>query len=227
MECNQIILEQLHHIPLFEALEQPQLERMISHSNILSLPSRTVLFESGQLAEHFYMVNSGQIKLYCVSADGHEKVMEILYPKQTFAEAVMFMPEHIYPVSAETITDSEVFSFDMNVFHSILKESQESCFRLLGIMSRHLHIKIRDIDNLTLHNATYRLVVYLLSELPGDAKALSAIHLSTPKNIIASRLSIQPETFSRILLRMSKQGLIEIHGNDMTLLDVDGLRALL
>jgi len=227
MECNQIILDQLHHIPLFEALELPQLEKMISHSNVHSLPSRTILFESGQPAEHFYMVNSGQVKLYCISAGGDEKVMEILYPKQTFAEAVMFMPNHIYPVCAETITDSEIFSFDMKVFHSILKESQESCFRLLGIMSRHLHIKIRDIDNLTLHNATYRLVVYLLGELPEDAKALSAIHLSTPKNIIASRLSIQPETFSRILLRMSKQGLIEIHGNDLTLLDVDGLRALL
>ena len=66
-----------------------------------------------------------------------------------------------------------------------------------------------------------------LGQLPDDVATLSDIHLSTPKNIIASRLSIKPETFSRILLQLSKQGLIEINGNDITLLDVDGLRALL
>jgi CRP-like cAMP-binding protein len=63
--------------------------------------------------------------------------------------------------------------------------------------------------------------------LPEGAMELSSIHLSTTKIIIASRLSIQPETFSRILLRMSKQGLIEVNGNDITLLDVNGLRELL
>ncbi len=134
MECNPIILDELHHIPLFEALEPPQLEKIISHSNIHRLPSRTILFERGQTADHFYMVNNGQIKLSCISEDGNEKVMEILYPKQTFGKAVMFMPNRIYPVSAESITDSEVFSFDMKVFRSILKESQECCFRLLGII---------------------------------------------------------------------------------------------
>jgi CRP-like cAMP-binding protein len=78
-----------------------------------------------------------------------------------------------------------------------------------------------------LHNATYRLVVYLLDQLPEGALELSSIHLSANKSIIASRLSIQPETFSRILLRMSKQGLIDVQGNDITLLDVKGLRQLL
>jgi CRP/FNR family transcriptional regulator, dissimilatory nitrate respiration regulator len=227
MKCDQIIIDELRHLPLFEALDQSQLEKTLSSSQIVNLPAKTRLFESGQPAEHFYMLKSGQIKLFCISPDGDEKVMEILYPKQTFAEAVMFMPQHVYPVNAETIVDSEIFRFDMQHFHDLLKDSQESCFRLLGIMSRHLHAKISDINNLTLHNATYRLVVYLLDQLPDEAMALSSIHLSTPKSIIASLLSIQPETFSRILTRMSKQGLIEINGNDIVLHDVDGLRAML
>ena len=191
------------------------------------VPGKKVLFESGQPAENFYMVNSGQVKLYCISSDGGEKVLEIIYPKQTFAEAVMFMPKHVYPVCAETIMDSEVICFDMKVFHSILEESHETCFRLLGIMSSYLHQRIKDINNLSLHNAKYRLIVYLLNELPADAQALSSIHLGIPKNVIASRLSIKPETFSRVLLSLVKKNLIEIHGNDITLLDVDGLRALL
>jgi CRP-like cAMP-binding protein len=94
-------------------------------------------------------------------------------------------------------------------------------------MTRRLHAKINEINNLTLHNATYRLVVFLLEQLPKDALELAEIHLSTPKSVIASRLSIQPETFSRILTRLSARGLIQVNGNDITLLDVQGLRDLL
>lgn len=217
----------LHQIPLFQALDEKQLDDVLKSAHILSLSAKSTLFERGAAASHFYLLKSGQIKLFCLSEDGDEKVIEIINPSETFAEAIMFMPKQIYPVSAETLKSSEILSFDMKQFRCLLENSQESCFRLLAIMGRQLHSRISDIDNLTLHNATYRLVIYLLEQLPEDAVALSDIHLDATKIIIASRLSIKPETFSRILLRLSKQGFIEVHGNDITLLDVDGLRALL
>lgn len=217
----------LHQIPLFQALDEKQLDDVLKSAHILSLSAKSTLFERGAAASHFYLLKSGQIKLFCLSEDGDEKVIEIINPSETFAEAIMFMPKQIYPVSAETLKCSEIFSFDMKQFRSLLENSRESCFRLLAIMGRQLHSRISDIDNLTLHNATYRLVIYLLEQLPEDAVALSNIHLDATKVIISSRLSIKPETFSRILLRLSKQGFIEVHGNDITLLDVDGLRALL
>lgn len=227
MENNHILRDELHQIPLFAALDEQQLASILKSSKAISLVAKKSLFEKGAPAEHFYLLKSGQVKLYCLSAEGDEKVIEIINPSQTFAEAIMFMPKHIYPVCAEAIKDSELYSFDMKQFRDLLENSKETCFRLLGTMGRQLHGKITDIDNLTLHNATYRLVVYLLEQLPEGAMALSSIHLGATKSIIASRLSIKPETFSRILLRMSKQGLIEVHGNDITLVDVIGLRELL
>ena len=227
MEKNSVVLDELHQIPLFSALDEQQLESVLKSSRLVSLAAKTILFEKGTPATHFYLLKSGQVKLYCLSEDGDEKVIEIIHPSQTFAEAIMFMPKHCYPVSAESIKASELYSFDMKQFREMLENSKETCFRLLATMGRQLHSKVNDINNLTLHNATYRLVVYLLEQLPDDAVALSSIHLGATKVVIASRLSIQPETFSRILLRMSKQGLIEVHGNDITLLDVQGLRDLL
>ncbi len=227
MDNNNFVLEQLHQIPLFSAFDNQQLETIIKFSRSVSLSAKNVLFERDTPATHFYYLKSGQMKLFCLSTDGCEKVIEIIYPSQTFAEAIMFLPKQVYPVSAEAIKESELYSFDMKEFRNLLDDSKETCFRLLAKMSRNLHARINDINNLTLHNATYRLVVYLLEQLPEGAMELSAIHLSTTKIVIASRLSIQPETFSRILLRMSKQNLIEVHGNDITLLDVEGLRALL
>jgi len=227
MECSRVLLDEFKHIPLFEALDDVQLKRIMQTTRRVSVPAKTRLFERGSEANYFYVLNTGQIKLFCLSSDGGEKVMEVIYPKQSFAEAIMFMSQHVYPVSSSAIVDSEVYQFSMKSFRSILQESQECCFRLLGIMGRRLHAKVNDISNLTLHNATYRIVVYLLEQLPDDAEVLSDIYLSTPKNIVASRLSIKPETFSRIMLQLSKSGLIEVDGNDITIMSVDGLRALL
>jgi len=217
----------LRQIPLFQALDEQQINGVLKSCNIHSMPAKNILFEKDSAASNFYMVKSGQIKLFCLSEEGDEKVIEIINPLETFAEAIMFMPKQIYPVSAETLKNSEIYSFDMNQFRRLLENSTETCFRLLATMGRQLHGSVSDINNLTLHNATYRLVVYLLDQLPAGAVALSNIHFDATKVIIASRLSIKPETFSRILLRLSKLGLIEVHGNDITLLDVNGLRDLL
>ncbi|MCW9024310.1 MAG: Crp/Fnr family transcriptional regulator [Gammaproteobacteria bacterium] len=220
-------IEELKRIYLFDALNDTQLEKMLQSAIMVNLAAKEILFEARQPAQRFYLVRSGQIKLYSISADGDEKVMEIVYPCQTFAEAIMFMQKHLYPVSAEAIKKTELISFSMSVFKEILEESKETCFHLMATMSRRLHSRIGEINNLTLHNATYRLVVFLLEQLPSEAVELSEIHLTTPKSVVASRLAIQPETFSRILTRLAGKGLIEVHGNDILLLDVDGLRDLL
>ena len=218
---------ELHAVYLFSGLEDHQLQAMLETAYSIELSSREILFEAGQHARHFYLLRNGQIKLFALSDSGDEKVVEIIYPGETFAEAITFMTQHSYPVSAEAISASEVISFDMNVFRRILEESKETCMRLMADMSRRLRKRITEINNLTLHNATYRLVVYLLEQIPPGVVELPEIHLGTPKSVIASRLSIQPETFSRILGKLARQKLIRVHQNTITLLDVDGLRALL
>ena len=83
------------------------------------------------------------MKLYRTSPHGDEKVIEIVSAGQTFAEAIMFMDRKTYPVSAEALMDTEVIGFDSKVFTELLRESVDTCFRVMGEMSvwlrRHLH----------------------------------------------------------------------------------------
>ena len=67
---------------------------------------------------------------------------------------------------------------------------------------------------------------FLVEQLPDGALQSSDVQLMTPKLIVASRLSIQPETFSRILKRLRSLGLIDVDGAHIVLRDVEGLRHL-
>jgi CRP-like cAMP-binding protein len=185
------------------------------------------LFDFGQPATQFFYVESGQVKLFRNSADGAEKVIEVIHPGETFAEAVMFMRRSGYPVSAEGITAGAVWGFDSATMLDLLRASVDSCFQLMGNLSLRLRHHVDEIERLTLHNATFRLVAFLLRQVPEGTGQGAEVHLSIPKNVLASRLGIQPETFSRLLARLAGDGLVRVHRNDIVLEDVAGLRALL
>ncbi len=218
---------ELRRAYLFAEMSEPHLQTLVQGMHDIHLEAGGGLFRQGQPAERFFFLREGLIKLFRLSPEGDEKIIEIMRPGETFAEAVMFMGANgRYPVNAEAVNESRIYAFDQKTFLNLLRESGDATFGLLGAMSRRLHMLVNQIESLTLQNATYRLVAYLLEEIPRDVKTSPEVQLTTPKGVIASRLAIQPETLSRILAKLRQSGLIEVHGNHITVRDVQALRNL-
>lgn len=209
-----------HH--LFRALSPAQFERIQRAAVRRRARAGQHLFEQGQPCAEFYFLRRGRIKLCLFSPRGAEKVVDIVGPGQTFAEAIMFMDRSTYPVSAEALEDSELVVVPSGVFREILQGSVETCFQLMGDMSRRLRGYLNEIDALTLRDATLRFVHYLAGRL-GDTDG-GVVELDAPKNVIASRISVQPESLSRILRSLQQQGFIEVDGNRVRVPDVPRLR---
>ncbi len=218
---------ELRSIYLLSQLSPEDFERVVAAMHVHRLEKDQRLFDQGQPARRFFYVKKGQIKLFLLSVDGEEKIIHIEHTGQTFGEAIMFMDKPIYPVSSEAVQPSEVLSFDNKTFREVLARSVETCFRLMGAMSQRLQWHVGEIENLCLHNATFRLAAYLLRKVPPEADHSTNVHLSIPKVTLASRLSIKRETLSRILARLRKQGLIDVLGHDIILRDPRALRRLL
>lgn len=214
--------DDLRRGPLLRPLDREQLERIARHALRLLLRDDEALFQQGDKAERFYLVLKGQIKLYRLSPDGNEKVIEIVTPGNTFAEALMFLNRPHYPVGATAIGHAELISIDAADFVSMLRESVETCFLIMGDMSRRLRGLIGEIDNLSLHSAGCRVADYLLrrAEQEGDV-----FDLGVPKLVIASRLTVKPETFSRIIRELSDRNLIRVQARRIEVLDRAALAA--
>lgn len=220
-------VSELRQAYLFAQADDAHLLALAGTMQETHLEAGDTLFTHGQPANRFFFLRTGQIKLFRISPEGQEKIIEIIHLGQTFAEAVMFMGNQgRYPVNAQAITDCKLFSFEQNAFLRMLSESNDIAFGMLASMSRRLHMLVNQIDSLTLQNATYRLAMFLLEHVPDDGQASSDVQLTTPKGVIASRLAIKPETFSRILAKLKRYGLIDVHGNHITLLNLQGLRDL-
>ena len=132
----------------------------------------------------------------------------------TFAEALMFMNKKKYPVTATALCPTRVIGINCADFKAMLLDSVETCFELLGSMSNRMRYLIREIDALSLETGTVRTVSYLLQQAPEDS---SSFDLKIAKSVIASRLSVKPETFSRILKNLQDNNIIAIEGKRITI----------
>ncbi|WP_407295312.1 Crp/Fnr family transcriptional regulator [Stutzerimonas zhaodongensis] len=212
---NQILRS--HH--LFEPLNDEQMDELMSASQLLNLDKGDTLFHQGEAAHAFYFVISGAIKIYRLTPDGQEKVFEVIGNRQTFAEAMMLMDTPNYVASAQAVCPTQVYRFSNAAYMRLLEANQKLSFALLGKLSVRLHQRINEIETLSLKNATHRVVRYLMTQLSRLKDENNSFELPMAKQLIAGHLSIQPETFSRIIRRLIDEEIITQEGRQITILD--------
>lgn len=227
IELNELILIAMRQCVLLQPLEAEQFDEVVQTCHATQLSENSILFEQDDVLTNIYLLVSGSIKLQRMSPNGDEKVIEIIRPGQTFAEAVLFFGGSRYPVSAIAVSSSIVVGIQAKMYLKLLNTSNSLCINLLGNLSQRLHWMVNEVDRLTLHNATFRLVDYLLGHIPEDQYDRADFSLAAPKHVIASRLSIKPETLSRTLKELSRQGLIKLDGAQIELVDITKLRQLI
>lgn len=221
---RQLALAAIKRHYLFSPLQEAELTRLLATVKLHELAAEEFLFYQDDEAERFFLLADGQIKLFRTAPDGNEKVVEIITPGQTIAEAVLFMQRHRYPVGAQAIRPARVYAIQGQAYVELLQGNMDACMRILGDLSMRLHARLNDVVNLTQQNATFRVVRYLTGLLPHNAANGALIVLNTPKQVIASRLSVKPETLSRIMSNLAQKRVIEVKGREICVLDIERLR---
>lgn len=210
MDASSHLYETVRQHYLFSGLDDNDFDTLAGSVTSKQLEKAEVLFHRGDPAGCFYFVDTGLIELNLVSATGEKKVLEVVGPGRTFAEAVTFMQERRYPVTAEALADSSLCQIPNKAYIDLIYSNPDACMRLLSDVCRHLHSRVREIENLTVQNARSRLASYLLDHVIETNDDEATVRLELPRHVIASRLSIKPETLSRLLRNMVDEGVLTI-----------------
>ncbi|VVN88896.1 Crp/Fnr family transcriptional regulator [Pseudomonas fluorescens] len=215
-----VLILRRHH--LFSQLPEKVFQDVCALANLKRLSCHATLMHQGDPAKRFFLLVSGQIKLHRVTGEGQENLVEIIHAGQTFAEALLFSQARLYPVSATALKDSVLVSIEGAHYRTALEDQPKICLAILASMSIHLHQRLKDIDTLTLANASRRVINFLFQERdPVNGQ----IVLQVSKRLVASKLGIQPETFSRILHRLVEGGLIAMERRHISILAEEDLAA--
>lgn len=212
-------------LPLFCNLSDEELARIAQGCQLMRLTRGDMVFRTGETCDAFYVVILGQVKLYVSAPNGQEKVIEIVGPGRSFAEAMMFL-EVPYILNVQSLTDTLLLRVSKKTVFGEIEHDPRFALRMLAGISRRLHGLVQDVEGYALHSGMQRLIGYLLRDVEDtNAANTCAVKVSLPasKATIASRLSLTPEYFSRVLHELETEGLIAIDKRDVRILDVQRL----
>jgi CRP/FNR family transcriptional regulator len=222
---RQEFIDVLGSIPLFQGLTREQLMQLSRIVQEREFTRGQKIFSEGDEGSGFYVIIAGRVKIFKLSSEGKEQILHLLGPGEPFGEAPVFSGQN-FPANAEALEKSGIFFFPRKAFMDLIKSDPGLALNMLAILSRRLRRFADLIDDLSLKEVPGRLAAYLLY-LSEQKKGTKNLALNITKSQLASLLGTIPETLSRILSKMIKQGLIESEGHQIRILDHEGLEALL
>lgn len=214
-------------LPLFTDLSRAELERLALGCQLRRLSRGDTVFRVGEPCEEFHVTVTGQVKLFAISPAGQEKVIELVGPGNSFAEALMFTGKP-YIINAQALTDTLLLTVKKEAVVGEIERDPRFAMRMLAGISRRLHGLVHDVEAYALHSGVQRVIGYLLrDQIAEDCVSGEVITVSLPvsKATIASRLSLTPEYFSRVLHELEAAGMVRIDKRDVHILDVQRLAA--
>ena len=216
----------LANLPLFSEMSAAELDSVALGTHPVHVGKGETICRTGDPCNGFYVVVYGQVKLGFTSPQGIEKVVEIVRPGQSFGEALMFLDQP-YIVFAQALADTMLLHVGKQTVFEMLDRHAGFARHMLSGLSRRLHGLVRDVEAYTLRSGAERVIGYLLADVPDDAVPGGPpveITLTPGKSVIASRLNMTPEHFSRILHELASAGLIEVNGRAVRIPDLERLR---
>lgn len=212
-------------IPLFQGLDAAQHAAVAAIASEKTAVRGQIVFAEGAQAEGIHILTEGRVKVYKLSPEGKEQILHVFGPGEPVGEVAVFAGRK-YPAYAEALEPSRFLYIPRREFMALLQREPAVALNMLAELAHRLRRFTNMVENLSLREVPGRLAAYLMY-LNERQDARAEIQLDMTKAQLASLLGTIPETLSRILARMAKEGFIELgEGRAIKLLDPEGLQQL-
>ncbi|MCK5373652.1 MAG: Crp/Fnr family transcriptional regulator [Alphaproteobacteria bacterium] len=216
------IINTLSEAPLFATLTPSVLNDISKNAHPNAHKKGKILFIHGDPAEHYYIVKSGHIKLFRETVDGTQTIIDVLSQGNVFGHTLVF-EENTYPYSAEIAESGIIISLPLSDLRDALYNDNTIAINMLRATTNRLRLREKELEHRSTQNASQRIACFFLRHTLQRKNDSLVIHLPYDKMLLAAHLGMQPETFSRALLKLKKDTGIRIEGSSIYLNTLDRL----
>jgi CRP/FNR family transcriptional regulator len=221
--------ETIKDIHLFSELDIKDLRKISEFSLIKKYDKNELIFTEGDKYRGFYIVLKGKVKVFKLSPEGKESVINIIPPLELFAEVPLFEGYPTYPVNAQTLEESVLYFIPGKDFIDFTYNNPHISLKIISGFAKKLHALTRRIESLTLSDVPNRLAKYIIEEYDKSNKVVlsrSFILLTISKSTLAGYLGTISETLSRAFKKLQDENVIEVKGRKIFIIDFIRLRTL-
>ena len=217
-----LVMTDFKQLSLFKNGSQAFFDALSAGAHEHSFHKGKILFIHEDAADKLYYVKKGWVKLFRETLDGAQSIVDIIPAGHIFGETAIFENEQ-YPYSAEVVEPSDLISFPLAALKAEIETNNKLALSMMTSMAHYHRQQDRELEHRTLQNAPQRIGCFLLRLTDQTASGAVTIHLPYDKTLVAARLGMQPETFSRALSKLRDKTGIRIKGATVELDSLDQL----
>lgn len=212
----------VEQLPLFSGLSAIEIKNLIAAARLHEYKKNESLFLHADPASHVYIITNGAFRLHRQTPEGKEITLQIATAGDMIGEHELLENKTHYQYSAKATEDSALFAFPIWFMREQLKIFPALALNLLAAISRKSSRSMIDTEHLQILRAPQRVGCFLMRLC--DIHGFNPTHFTLPysKSTIASKLSMEPESFSRALNKLKEIG-VAINGNEVNIADMRAL----
>ena len=206
------------NLPLFESLEPNTIDKIVSFSSIKTYQEGDVLFYEKDDKDSIYYIIEGSIKFYKVDRFDNEIFLYKLYSHSLIYNVSKFTDKFFVScyANAEFLEDSHILVIQSTPFRDMIYSNHQ----LMGKILEESFSMIQQMQCIISRDVVFDGTAKVAHMLVNELQTFNRLK----KHEIAYMLHIQPETLSRILNKLMRNGTIEVEKNNIVILDIQELK---
>lgn len=215
------MIQVVRRLKLFEGLDDETLTAIARDARLMDAEAGQVFFQQGDISRSLHVLIRGEVKLFKCNQDGKEQTLYFVDTGEPFCLCSLYCEEPM-PVSATAVTRGRILTISADTLRACADRAPRLLMNVLRVLNQRLTSSMSLIEDLTLKDIHQRMASFLKYSTGKEGQA-GTFRLRVPKREIAKILGTTPETVSRVLGKMAREGLIQVNNREITILDTVGL----
>ncbi len=213
------IQQSIRKISFFNNLNEEQVDLVASISSESTYSSNSILYYESDINNNLLFLVEGLIKIYKVDKFDNEIFLYHIYKNSMISELTSIKQNDIYCFSnAEFMEDSTILSINFDKFKEHFLSKNILTIELLEILLEKTHQLQCIVNRELVFDATAK-VAFMLNQ---DIDMFNKLK----RQEVSFMLHIQPETLSRVLKRLTRNGIILVENGEVIIINKDALNSI-
>ncbi|WP_405052273.1 Crp/Fnr family transcriptional regulator [Sinorhizobium sp. 8-89] len=215
-------------LPLFQKMSDQELDQLLAHATVRRVPQNEAVFEQGGMADFFYLLLHGRLKVTQVTRDGQQIIVRVVNPGDLFGFA-RALQRNDYPGTATSATESLVLAWPTELWSVFVEMNPHLAVNAMHTIGQRLdeaHTRIREMSTEEVERRVAHAVLRLAEKAGRREESGVRIDFPISRQDIAEMTGTTLHTVSRILSAWEGRGLVQGGRQKLVLCDIPGLKRL-
>jgi len=211
--------------PIFCDLDPEALDQLCRYAKHSTLKRGATIFSKGDPGNSLFAVISGAVKISISSVDGHNAILNLIGPGDTFGE-VAVLDGQARTADATANTNCEIFVIDRREFLPFVRSQPALAMKFIELLCTRLRWTSDQVEQVILQNLPGRLASALIRLTEKHKSAPGDRTIAITQQEISEMVGMTRESINKQLRVWATRNWVRLEHGAIVVLNSDALQAL-